>query len=83
MKYMIMLALVAVLGALIFAGVSMLRDGRDGKPKSNAMMRALADADIRLGPVKVGCWAGFVWVNFDPDCMPLEQYRPCPVERTA
>lgn len=42
MKYLIAAAFVAILGALILAGVSMVRDGRDGKPKSNAMFRALA-----------------------------------------
>ena len=42
MTYIIILALLAIIGALVFAGISMIRDGRDGKPKSNAMMRALA-----------------------------------------
>lgn len=46
MTYIIILALLAIIGALIFAGISMIRDGRDGKPKSNAMMRALA---LRVG----------------------------------
>ena len=46
MKYLIFLALIAIVGALIFAGISMIRDGRDGKPKTNAMMRALA---LRVG----------------------------------
>lgn len=46
MTYVIILALLAIIGALIFAGISMIRDGRDGKPKSNAMMRALA---LRVG----------------------------------
>lgn len=46
MTYIIILALVAIIGALVFAGISMIRDGRDGKPKSNAMMRALA---LRVG----------------------------------
>ncbi len=46
MKYLIILALLAIVGALIFAGISMIRDGRDGKPKTNAMMRALA---LRVG----------------------------------
>ena len=46
MKMLIALAFAAILGALILAGVSMVRDGRDGKPKSNAMMRALA---LRVG----------------------------------
>ena len=34
----------------------------------------LDGADMRLGPVRSGCWAGYVWVNFDPDCMPLQDY---------
>lgn len=34
----------------------------------------LRDEDVRLGTVQVGCWAGYVWVNFDPDCEPLEDY---------
>ena len=46
MTYIIILALLAIIGALVFAGISMIRDGRDGKPKSNAMMRALA---LRVG----------------------------------
>lgn len=46
MKTIIILALIAIVGVLIVAGVSMIRDGRDGKPKTNAMMRALA---LRVG----------------------------------
>lgn len=46
MKTIIILALIAIIGALIVAGISMIRDGRDGKPKTNAMMRALA---LRVG----------------------------------
>lgn len=46
MTYLIALAFAGILAALVFAGVSMLRDGRDGKPKSSAMMRALA---VRVG----------------------------------
>jgi len=46
MKTIIILALIAIIGVLIVAGVSMIRDGRDGKPKTNAMMRALA---LRVG----------------------------------
>ncbi|MEO5697491.1 MAG: twin transmembrane helix small protein [Burkholderiaceae bacterium] len=42
MKYFIALALVAILAALALAGVFMMRDGRDGKPKTGNMMRALA-----------------------------------------
>ena len=40
------LMFVAVLGALGGAGVFMLRDGRNGKPKGHHMMRALA---VRVG----------------------------------
>jgi len=36
------LAFVGILGALAAAGVFMMRDGRDGKPKTGNMMRALA-----------------------------------------
>jgi len=36
------LAFVGILGALASAGVFMLREGRDGKPRSGSMMRALA-----------------------------------------
>ena len=30
--------------------------------------------DFPLGEVKVGRWAGFVFVNFDPDCAPLDAF---------
>lgn len=46
MKYLVALAFVAIVGALVFAGVSMVRDGRNGEPKSPNMMRALA---LRVG----------------------------------
>jgi hypothetical protein len=46
MKFLIGIAFVAIIGALIFAGVAMVRDGRDGKPKTPSMMRALA---VRVG----------------------------------
>ena len=42
MKYLIIIAFVGIIGALVFAGVSMVQDGRDGKPKTGSMMRALA-----------------------------------------
>jgi Protein of unknown function (DUF2909) len=42
MKIIMALAFVGILGALASAGVFMLREGRDGKPKSGNMMRALA-----------------------------------------
>lgn len=46
MKILIALAFVGILGALVLAGVFMLRDGRDGKSKGGNMMRALA---LRVG----------------------------------
>lgn len=42
MKYLMLVAFIGILGALASAGVFMMRDGRDGKPKSGNMMRALA-----------------------------------------
>ena len=35
---------------------------------------ALDDATLALGQVKTGRWGGFVFVNFDPDCEPLEDF---------
>lgn len=46
MKYLIGVAFAAIIGALVYAGVSMVQDGRDGKPKTQSMMRALA---VRVG----------------------------------
>jgi len=42
MKVLIALAFIAILGSLALAGYFMLREGRDGKPKGDKMMRALA-----------------------------------------
>jgi hypothetical protein len=42
MKYLICVAFVLILGALGSAGLFMLRDGRDGKPRTKNMARALA-----------------------------------------
>ena len=42
MKWIILAALVAIVAALASAGRSMLRDGRDGAPKTNRMVNALA-----------------------------------------
>ena len=46
MKYLIAIAFIGIIGALVFAGVSMVKDGRDGKAKTPSMMRALA---VRVG----------------------------------
>lgn len=42
MKIFMAFAFVGILGCLGLAGFFMLRDGRDGKPKGDKMMRALA-----------------------------------------
>ena len=42
MKTLIALALAGIVGVLVLAGVFMIRDGNDGKPKAGNMMRALA-----------------------------------------
>ena len=64
MKYIIALAFVGILGALATAGVFMLRDGRNGKPKSGNMMRALA-LRVGLSVLLFACilfsyWAGWI-----------------------
>ena len=46
MKIVFLLALVAIVAALALAGRALLQDGRDGQPKSNRMVRALA---LRVG----------------------------------
>ena len=64
MKFIIAFAFVGILGALAMAGVFMLRDGRDGKPKTGNMMRALA---LRVGLsvllfacILISYWAGWI-----------------------
>lgn len=64
MKVLIALAFVGILGALAMAGVFMLRDGRDGKPKTGNMMRALA-LRVALSVLLFACilfsyWAGWI-----------------------
>ena len=71
MKYLIAVAFVGILGALLMAGVFMMRDGRDGKPKSGNMMRALA-VRVALSVLLFVCillsyWAG--WIH--PSGIPL------------
>jgi hypothetical protein len=71
MKYVIALAFLGILAALGAAGVFMLRDGRDGKPKSANMMRALA-VRVALSVLLFACilfshWAG--WIQ--PSGIPL------------
>ncbi|HWP18707.1 MAG TPA: twin transmembrane helix small protein [Burkholderiaceae bacterium] len=46
MKLLVALAFVLIIGSLASALVFMMRDGRNGKPKTNNMVRALA---MRVG----------------------------------
>ena len=71
MKFVIAIAFLGIIGALAMAGVFMLRDGRDGKPKTDHMMRALA---VRVGLsvllfvcILLSYWAG--WIH--PTGIPL------------
>lgn len=71
MTYLIAIAFIAIIGALVLAGVFMMRDGRDGKPKSGNMMRALA-LRVGLSVALFACilfsyWAG--WIH--PTGIPL------------
>jgi hypothetical protein len=64
MKYLIGFAFAGILGALALAGVFMMRDGRDGKPKTGNMMRALA-VRVGLSVLLFACivfswWAGWI-----------------------
>jgi len=42
MKWIVLLAFIGILFALASAGRAMLNDGRDGAPKTNRMLHALA-----------------------------------------
>ena len=64
MGYLIGFAFAAILAALAMAGVFMLKDGRNGKPKGDRMMRALA-VRVALSVALFACilfsyWAGWI-----------------------
>lgn len=64
MKFMIAFAFVGIIGALALAGVFMMKDGRNGKPKTSNMMRALA-LRVALSIALFACilisyWAGWI-----------------------
>jgi len=42
MKWLVALAFIGILGALLLAGVAMVRGGREGDPNSKKMANALA-----------------------------------------
>jgi len=35
---------------------------------------ALTEQRTRLREVKVGTWGGWIWINMDPNCIPLREY---------
>jgi len=35
---------------------------------------SLTEDNLRLTPVRVDTWGGWVWINMDPDCEPLRDY---------
>jgi Protein of unknown function (DUF2909) len=64
MKILIGVAFVGILGALAMAGFFLMRDGRDGKPKTGNMMRALAlrvALSITLfAAIMISYWMGWI-----------------------
>jgi Protein of unknown function (DUF2909) len=63
-QFLIGVAFVGILGALGAAGVFMMRDGRDGKPKTGNMMRALALrvvlSVLLFGSILLAWWLGWI-----------------------
>lgn len=50
-------------------------DGNIAKvPEREDWCGKLQDDELRLRELKVGRWGGFVFVNFDPECEPLESF---------
>ena len=71
MKILIAFAFVAILAALAGAGLFMLRDGRDGKPKTGRMMRALA-LRVALSVLLFACILLSYWMGWiQPTGIPL------------
>ena len=71
MKVIIGLAFVGILAALAMAGVFMMRDGRDGKPKTGNMMRALA-LRVALSVLLFVCILVSYWLGWiQPTGVPL------------
>jgi len=71
MKVFIALAFIAILGSLALAGYFMLREGRDGKPKGDKMMRALA-LRVALSVLLFACILVSYWFGWiQPTGVPL------------
>lgn len=64
MKILIAVALFAIVTVLALAGVFMLRDGRNGQPKTGRMMRALALrvtlSILLLAFILMSYWMGWI-----------------------
>lgn len=71
MKILMLVAFIGILGALASAGVFMMRDSRDGKPKSGNMMRALATrvaiSVLLFALIMLAWWMGWI----EPRGVPL------------
>jgi phenylpropionate dioxygenase-like ring-hydroxylating dioxygenase large terminal subunit len=75
---------------LIFCGYHAWTFDLDGRPTTipsredwNGCPHA-SDEDFSLSPVRLDTWAGWVWINMDPDCEPLRdflQYIPDKLDR--
>lgn len=71
MKILMLVAFIGILGALASAGVFMMRDGRDGKPKSGNMMRALA-MRVAISVLLFACILFAWWMGWiEPRGVPL------------
>jgi hypothetical protein len=71
MKYLIGFGFIGIIGALVMAGVFMMRDGRHGKPKTGNMMRALA-VRVGLSVALFACILFSWWVGWiQPTGMPI------------
>jgi hypothetical protein len=73
MKIIIVLALLGIIGAMFMAGRAMLSDGRNGQPKTNRMVKALA---LRVA-LSIGLFV-FIWFSYHmgwihPNNVPLGQ----------
>jgi len=64
----------------IFCGYHAWTFDLDGKPQSIPAREdwngcpASTDEDFSLGPVRAECWAGWVWINMDPDSESLHEF---------
>jgi phenylpropionate dioxygenase-like ring-hydroxylating dioxygenase large terminal subunit len=66
--------------SMIFCGYHAWTFDLEGKPATIPSREdwngcpTTSDADFSLSPVKGDTWAGWVWINMDPDCEPLRKF---------